>query len=130
MWIGGLFVEANELFLDLVRFKLVNDRHGHLIGSQALRQLSQVLGQCVRQVDTLARYGGDEFAVILENTGRPEAEAVLEKIYNSFAQPFVIGDSKVAARIGSAAFFEPLIGMVPRRRLPPWMVRQSIAVTL
>jgi two-component system cell cycle response regulator len=68
------------LFLDLDRFKLVNDRHGHLIGSQVLRSLSQVLLQCVRDVDTLARYGGDEFTILLVDTDHDEATAIAERI--------------------------------------------------
>jgi diguanylate cyclase (GGDEF)-like protein len=68
------------LFLDLDRFKLVNDRHGHLIGSQVLRSLSQVLMQSVRDVDTLARYGGDEFTILLVDTDHGEATAIAERI--------------------------------------------------
>jgi len=68
------------LFLDLDRFKLVNDQHGHLVGSQVLRSLSQVLIQCVRDVDTLARYGGDEFTILLVDTDHASAMAVAERI--------------------------------------------------
>lgn len=68
------------LFLDLDRFKLVNDRHGHLVGSQVLRNLSQVLIQCVRDVDTLARYGGDEFTILLVDTDHDAALSVAERI--------------------------------------------------
>lgn len=75
--------ELSILFLDLDRFKLVNDRHGHLVGSQALRQLSRLLGQCVRQVDTLARYGGDEFTVILVDTGERLGLEIAERIRRS-----------------------------------------------
>jgi len=72
--------ELSVLFLDLDRFKLVNDRHGHLVGSGALRQLSQVLGQCVRHVDTLARYGGDEFTILLVDTNEGTGLQVAERI--------------------------------------------------
>jgi diguanylate cyclase (GGDEF)-like protein len=72
--------ELSLLFLDLDRFKLVNDRYGHLVGSQALRQVSQVLLECVRQVDTLARYGGDEFTIVLPDTGHEAARNVAERI--------------------------------------------------
>jgi len=68
------------LFLDLDRFKRVNDEHGHLVGSRALRQLGQVLAGCVRQVDTLARYGGDEFTILLVDTALDDALAVAERI--------------------------------------------------
>jgi diguanylate cyclase (GGDEF)-like protein len=68
------------LFLDLDRFKLVNDRYGHLIGSETLRRLSSLLGRCVRQVDTLARYGGDEFTILLVDTAHEAAMAIAERI--------------------------------------------------
>ena len=68
------------LFLDLDRFKLVNDVHGHLVGSQTLRNLGQLLLQCVRQVDTLARYGGDEFTILLVDTPHETALTIAERI--------------------------------------------------
>jgi len=77
------------LFLDLDRFKLVNDRHGHLVGSGVLRQLSQVLGHCVRQVDTLARYGGDEFTILLVDTDEAGGLQVAERTRHTVeAHPF------------------------------------------
>jgi two-component system, cell cycle response regulator len=75
--------ELSILFLDLDRFKLVNDRHGHLVGSQVLRQLSRLLSQCVRQVDTLARYGGDEFTIILVDTGERLGLEIAERTRRS-----------------------------------------------
>jgi len=68
------------LFLDLDRFKTVNDVHGHLIGSETLRVLSKLLAQCVRQVDTLARYGGDEFTILLVDTPHDVALRIAERI--------------------------------------------------
>jgi len=68
------------LFLDLDRFKSVNDVHGHLVGSETLRVLSGLLGQCVRQVDTLARYGGDEFTILLVDTPHEVALRIAERI--------------------------------------------------
>ncbi|MGI9590460.1 MAG: diguanylate cyclase [Myxococcota bacterium] len=72
--------ELAVLFLDLDRFKLVNDRHGHLVGSGVLRSLSRVLQECIRQVDTLARYGGDEFTILLVDTGLEDALTIAERI--------------------------------------------------
>jgi len=68
------------LFLDLDRFKLVNDQYGHLVGSRALRRLSKVLGDCIRQIDTLARYGGDEFTILLVDTPHEAGRLVAERI--------------------------------------------------
>ena len=83
--------ELAVLFLDLDRFKLVNDRHGHLVGSRALRQLAQVLAQCVRQVDTLARYGGDEFTIVLVDTGLQAAHHVAERIRRTVEETWFDG---------------------------------------
>lgn len=68
------------LFLDLDRFKQVNDVHGHLIGSDTLRGLAKLLRECVRQVDTLARYGGDEFTILLVDTTHETALRIAERI--------------------------------------------------
>ncbi len=68
------------LFLDLDRFKLVNDQCGHLVGSETLRRLARLLGGCVRQVDTLARYGGDEFTIVLVDTDHDSAMLIAERI--------------------------------------------------
>jgi len=65
---------------DLDRFKLVNDQYGHLVGSRALRRLSEVLLTCIRQVDTLARYGGDEFTILLPDTPHDVALDIAERI--------------------------------------------------
>ncbi|MCH2172328.1 diguanylate cyclase [Myxococcota bacterium] len=75
--------ELSVLFLDLDRFKRVNDEHGHLVGSDVLQRLARVLQGCIRQVDTLARYGGDEFTIVLVDTGQAGARAVAERIRNT-----------------------------------------------
>ncbi len=74
------------LFLDLDRFKLVNDQYGHLVGSRALRRLSEVLLTCIRQVDTLARYGGDEFTILLPDTPHDVALDIAERIRKLVAE--------------------------------------------
>ena len=73
------------LFLDLDRFKRVNDEFGHLAGSKMLRRLCRLLEQNVREVDTLARYGGDEFTILLVDTEHTEALAVAERIRRGVA---------------------------------------------
>ncbi len=74
------------LFLDLDRFKLVNDNFGHLVGSQVLCRLSEVLQECIRQVDTLARYGGDEFTIVLPDTGLEAGLRVGERIRKTVSE--------------------------------------------
>jgi diguanylate cyclase (GGDEF)-like protein len=68
------------LFLDLDRFKLVNDRYGHLVGSSVLCELGGVLHDSIRTVDTVGRYGGDEFTILLVDTGPEGARQVAERI--------------------------------------------------
>lgn len=78
------------LFIDLDRFKGINDRHGHLAGSTALQEVAGLLRGCVRDVDTLFRFGGDEFAALLVETDSDSARVVAERIRKSIAEhPFL-----------------------------------------
>ncbi|MHB8526015.1 MAG: sensor domain-containing diguanylate cyclase [Candidatus Acidiferrales bacterium] len=73
------------LFLDLDGLKQINDRFGHVVGSQALCRLADVLGNSSRDIDTAARFGGDEFAVVLPETGAEPASLVGRRICDSLA---------------------------------------------
>ena len=77
--------EFAMLFFDLDRLKLLNDRFGHLIGSQALCRLADVLSSCCRDIDTPARFGGDEFAIVLPETNAEAANLVAQRICESVA---------------------------------------------
>jgi diguanylate cyclase (GGDEF)-like protein len=68
------------LFLDLDGFKMVNDRHGHLAGSKALVEAAAIIRSCARETDVVARFGGDEFALVLPDTGREGAVSVAVRI--------------------------------------------------
>lgn len=96
------------LFLDLDRFKQVNDRHGHLTGSETLRNLVGVLKENVREIDTLARYGGDEFAILLGSTSHRDALAIAERVRLSVERHiFEIGvrdKLRLTISIGVASF--------------------------
>ena len=61
-------------------FKMINDQHGHEAGDQILKSLAEVLKKAVRRVDIVARYGGDEFAILLPQTSKGSAELVRERI--------------------------------------------------
>jgi diguanylate cyclase (GGDEF)-like protein len=68
------------IFLDLDGFKNVNDEHGHLSGSRTLVEVGSVIRETVREVDVVSRYGGDEFTVILPQTGPEGAAIIAERI--------------------------------------------------
>lgn len=84
------------LFLDVDRFKVINDSLGHAAGDALLVQFAARLAGCVREIDTVARQGGDEFIILLEGVGRAgEAVAVAERIIGSLRQPFDLGGQEV-----------------------------------
>ena len=87
------------LFLDLDRFKLINDHHGHLAGSAALREVGQLLRDCVRDVDTLFRFGGDEFAALLIEADGPSARIVGERIRRTIENHCFLQDQGISARL-------------------------------
>ncbi len=81
------------IFLDLDRFKEVNDTLGHAKGDVLLKQAAQRLSECVRETDTVARLGGDEFTLILPEFGeRLHLERIAQNIINVLAQPFDLSD--------------------------------------
>jgi diguanylate cyclase (GGDEF)-like protein/PAS domain S-box-containing protein len=90
------------LFLDLDGLKQINDRYGHLAGSQALCRLADVLCICSRKVDTPARFGGDEFALVLPETGQAPARLVAQRICDSLANDG--REPKLSVSIGVAIY--------------------------
>jgi diguanylate cyclase (GGDEF)-like protein/PAS domain S-box-containing protein len=93
------------LYLDLDRFKVVNDSLGHLVGDELLTAVSRRLESCVRHEDALARLGGDEFAILLnELTDETQANAIAFRIQEALSAPFSIGGRQVftSASIGIA----------------------------
>jgi diguanylate cyclase (GGDEF)-like protein len=95
------------LFVDIDHFKQINDTLGHDAGDQVLVQFAQRLRQCVREVDTVARQGGDEFILLLtELRGANDAQQVADKIIAAIGAPFTINGEplRVAASVGVAVY--------------------------
>jgi len=95
------------MFLDLDRFKLINDSFGHVVGDQLLVEVAARLKDEIRTGDTLARLGGDEFMLLLpQPTTREQAESVAQKLIASLQQPFFLRNKEVYINvsIGIAVF--------------------------
>ena len=90
------------LFVDLDRFKLVNDGMGHAVGDAVLLEAASRLAATARAEDTVARFGGDEFTILCENAGEEEARLVARRILTAFAEPFVHEDREfhLSASVG------------------------------
>ena len=81
------------IFLDLDRFKQINDTYGHDIGDELLKAVATVLNACVRSGDTVSRQGGDEFIIVLSEISQAQgAILVAEKILKALVQPIVLGN--------------------------------------
>jgi diguanylate cyclase (GGDEF)-like protein/PAS domain S-box-containing protein len=95
------------LFIDLDRFKTVNDTLGHSVADMLLIEVANRLRSCVRQTDTVARYGGDEFTIILPDLHQPEdAAQVAEKILERVVEPMALGGTtiEISVSIGIAVY--------------------------
>jgi diguanylate cyclase (GGDEF)-like protein len=96
-------IPLSVIFLDLDGFKGVNDAHGHLAGSRTLTEVGSILVEAVRESDILARYGGDEFVVVLPETPPSGALVIAERIRRSIEAHTFLRDQGLEARI-SASF--------------------------
>jgi diguanylate cyclase (GGDEF)-like protein len=96
------------LFLDLDDFKRVNDEHGHLVGSHVLMEMAAVILSSIRDTDAVARYGGDEFVIVLPDTGTELAGQVAERIRHKIRTHQFTGGRRLqlsmTASFGVAAF--------------------------
>ncbi|WP_158597927.1 EAL domain-containing protein [Noviherbaspirillum saxi] len=95
------------LFLDLDRFKMINDTLGHAVGDLVLREAAQRLQGTLRESDTVARLGGDEFVVLVENIDEPHRGGIIaEKVLAAFRRPFDGGREplRISTSIGISSF--------------------------
>ena len=87
--------EIGVMFLDLDRFKIINDTMGHAFGDIVLQQFSKRLVKCVSKDDMVSRYGGDEFIILLKDTDQVEATKVAQRIIDEFSHPLMINKHKI-----------------------------------
>jgi diguanylate cyclase (GGDEF)-like protein len=102
---AGAESHAAILFVDLDRFKRVNDTHGHQVGDELLKAVAERLAALIRPGDTLARVAGDEFVFLCENMPSARAVEVLaRRIDSAFARPFLVGGAELtlSASVGTA----------------------------
>ena len=112
------------LYLDLDRFKAVNDGGGHIAGDELLRQLASQLRRQLREHDMFARLGGDEFAVLLEDCTREQAAFVAGKLRET-ASAFVFGWQGLSFRIGLSI---GVLAFADGRRSPAELLRRADAL--
>ncbi|MFN2466770.1 MAG: diguanylate cyclase domain-containing protein, partial [Gaiellaceae bacterium] len=99
------------LLIDLDNFKALNDGAGHLVGDQVLRRVATALAREFRPTDQLARYGGDEFVLILPGVAEEKARETAERVRTSIrdaAAPLVVSGTPLASSVGIALWHEPL----------------------
>ncbi len=95
------------LFVDLDRFKMVNDTLGHAVGDRLLKEVASRLAHCVREADTVSRQGGDEFIILLADVAGPGGAAhAAETVLRALEQEFVLGEhiAHISGSIGIAMF--------------------------
>lgn len=98
---GGVYTVA---YLDLDRFKELNDSRGHAEGDEVLRQVARVMNEATRSTDTAARLGGDEFALLLPETPFAQAETALTKLRNRITEAMEEGRWPVSVSVGAVTF--------------------------
>ncbi len=107
---GRYDLQLSLIMVDIDRFKDLNDTHGHECGNLVLRQLSHIVKSCVRDVDVFTRYGGEEFAIILPQTGQDEARTIGERIREQVEiAVFEVGKNevlKITVSVGVTSFPE------------------------
>ncbi|MFD2167094.1 EAL domain-containing protein [Thalassotalea euphylliae] len=109
---------AAILFVDLDRFKQINDTLGHSIGDEVLRSAAKRISSSIKEGDTVARFGGDEFVILLtEMSSVEDIESVISRIYQQFNKPFVLDNKEnyVTCSIGASIY--PFHGTEPEALL-------------
>lgn len=94
----------SAVYLDLDNFKSVNDRFGHRTGDELLRRVAETIDENIRDSDVVARIGGDEFAILLPETGKDAADAVITKVHQSLLATMKQKNWPVTFSVGAVTF--------------------------
>jgi diguanylate cyclase len=121
------------LMLDIDHFKLFNDTHGHVVGDQVLRLVGRTLTECVRPSDTPARFGGEEFAIVLPGTELEDARMMAERIRKRLNQKRVtrrqdgqdLGVVTISIGVAHYEYGEPMAALVARADLALYRAKQK-----
>lgn len=101
-------------FLDIDRFRVVNDSLGHQMGDALLREVSYRLLRCVRSLDTVSRYAGDEYVIVFDELVSPrEAIGVAKRIRQVLAEPFHLGDQEIRITVSMGIVLSPMPDLSP-----------------
>lgn len=104
--------EVAVMFLDLDGFKTVNDTHGHTAGDNLLQKVAKRLVEALRETDTVARMGGDEFTIILpEIVNREDVSGISQKLVDKFITPFIINGAEVQVTTSIGVSYFPSFAM-------------------
>ena len=118
MGLVGRGEQCAVLCLDLDRFKLINDTLGHLVGDVLLQRAGERLLACVREVDTVARLGADEFGIVQIGVKRPDdVELLAKRITDAFREPFHTDGHPIVIGISIGAALAPGDGLAPGKLL-------------
>ena len=108
--------QVSLLFFDLDHFKSVNDRYGHLVGSRMISEVGHLVRRHIRSSDRAARYGGDEYVIVLPNTGKQGVQAVAHNLLSRFREhPFQTDSGEritITASFGAATFPDDAIDRI------------------
>ena len=109
------------LLLDIDHFKRINDSYGHPVGDQVIREVANCIRSVIRLSDSLTRWGGEEFIILMPNTGLSSATVLAERIRESIATHDFEGIGKVTASLGLSEY-------VPSDSLDEWLDRADRAM--
>ena len=108
--------EFSVLFIDLDHFKAVNDTHGHLIGSKLLAEIGYLIKAQLRLIDFAFRYGGDEFVVLLPQTGKDQALVVAKRLRDAIAGQQFLPRRRIESECAGVDWVSQRIRMMRGRR--------------